>query len=290
MKKIILLVALLATVGFVNAQEGKQRILIEYLTDPATKSEAKYTDILRNNVLSGIDATKRLIVIDVDSEESLKIEESRRSSEMAMGDETARNSQIIKLGAHYILRGSLDKLTCTKEKKDDGKVYYKSTLEFTLKIIDTANGSMFASETYKIYGGGSLLGAGSTEEKAISGALSLVKGKMEDFINVYFPLEGNVVELNEVKKGKLKSCYVNLGADNGVAAGQYIKVSKVKMIAGTKSTLEVGSLKVEEVVAGTLSMCKVLKGGDEILEAFNKGEELVVVTTKDKGFLTGLGL
>ena len=67
-----------------------------------------------------------------------------------------------------------------------------------------------------------------------------------------------------------------------------LDVFEVKLIAGREAKTEIGSLRVEEVVAGDLSMCVVIKGGKEIMAAFRKGSEMRVLTKKDNA-LKNLG-
>lgn len=286
-KKLLLLVAFVAIVCTAGAQEGKKRMLVDYFTK-SSSVRANLADPVRNQVISGILKTNRLIVIDVDGEASLKIEESRRTSEEAMGDSAARLGETKKLGANYLLSGSVDLLSTEKkihENKDSGKktTYYVAALTFTLKVISVADGSVYASETYKVSGGGYLLGAGSTEQKAVDGAVSLVGDKMETFIDIYFPLIGEIAELKDAKKGKLNTCYITIGSVHGVAKGQYVEVSKITQIAGRTSTVVLGRMKIDSVVAEDLSECNVTKGGKEIYEAFQNGDKLVVKTIKDAG-------
>ena len=60
------------------------------------------------------------------------------------------------------------------------------------------------------------------------------------------------------------------------------------MIAGKEAEINVGNLKVDEVVAGDLSDCSVTKGGKEIMTAFKAGSELRIKTRKDSGFTSFL--
>ncbi len=287
MKKFLLfLVAVMTMVSTATAQEAKfekKRVLIDYFSRPNNPHTVKYVNQIRNQVISGISATKRLVVIDVDSESTLKIEESRRSSEAAMGDDVARTGEMKKLGANFALFGSLDGVVIEKKKTDDGKIFYTAKITVSLKAVNLGDGSTHVSETLAMVGGGSLLGAGSTPEKAISGAIGAIKGKMETFIDLHFPLLGKIVEVKDQKKGKLQSAYIDLGSLHGVSKGQYVVVSAVKTIAGRKSQVELGRMKVDEVVAEDLSLCKVTKNGEEMLKAFSDGQELVVKTIKDAG-------
>lgn len=281
MKKVFLMMIAVA-VGLTATAQGKERILVDYFTGPET-IKTNYIDGIRNQIIVGMQATNRLVFIDIDGEQSLKLEAERRTSEAAMGDKTARMGEMVKLGANYLLTGSVESVATAKKKDDDGTIYHDATVVFTIKVVNMKDGSLKSTKSYTKYGGGVLFGAGATEEKAITGAISLINDDMESFIDEHFPLNGAIVEVGEVKKKKLVDCYINLGEEHGVSKGQYVKVSLVKTIAGRKSKVAIGRMKVEEVVAADLSKCKVTKGGEEILKAHNDGGELLVETIKEAG-------
>ncbi len=286
MKKFILFLALFATVTSASADVEKKRLMVDYFQSSGL--ETKYVDAIRNQVITGIQKTGRMVIIDADSESSLKVEEARRSDEAAMGDATARMGEMQKLGANFLLNGNVDNITTERKKTDDGKIFYDSEVTFTLKFIDVETGSLHASVTVKKHGGGSLFGAGSTPEKAITGAISLIGDAMRRPIDQHFALKGTIAEMKESKKNKMISCYIDLGTGHGITKGQYVRVSKMTEIAGRRSKLEVGRLKVEIDVAEDLSECKVIKGGEELYTAFTAGDELVVETMKAGGLMGGL--
>ena len=131
---------------------------------------------------------------------------------------------------------------------------------------------------------------GSSRNEAVVSTLNRVKQSMDNFVNEYFKLSGTIVEMKEAnKKGdQAKSVYISLGSDSGMAKGQLLEVFEVKMIAGKEAEINVGNLKVDEVVAGDLSDCSVTKGGKEIMTAFKAGSELRIKTRKDSGFTSFL--
>lgn len=287
MKRFLLLLSLVMVTfsTSLQAQESnnleKKRVLVDYFSTLRNPMCQRYLGQVRNQVISGISATGRLVVIDVDSEETLKVEESRRMDKSAMGDELARVGEMKKLGANFGLFGSLDNIVVERKKTDDGKVYYNATISVTLKAVRVDNGSLHGSDIFSIYGGG--IGSGTTEDKAVTSAVSAIRGKMETFVDKYFPLNGTIVEVKEQKRGKLISCYIDLGTALGVSKGQYVKVMAIRSIAGRESKIELGRMKVEETIAADRSECKVTKNGDDIFEAFNAGDPLVIETIKDAG-------
>ncbi|MFR9671721.1 MAG: hypothetical protein SNI72_02295 [Rikenellaceae bacterium] len=278
MKRILLLFVCLAT--FFTASAQKEKLLIDYFT---FTSKAHFTNVsaIRNQIITGIQATSRLTVIDVDTEQSLKIEESRRMSEGALADYDIRMGEMKRLGADYLLSGNVDGVTVTRSesKSSDGKVtvMYSAKVAFTLKATNVADGSLRASETFSV--GSGLLGAEPSEANAGANSVKAISSKMRKFIDTHFALEASIVEMKEAKKNKMVSCYIDLGSDHGLASGQTLDVFRIQMIAGSESKIEVGSLKLEAVLAGDISECKVSKGGEEIYKAFQNGDKLVVRST-----------
>lgn len=280
MKKFFTLLTMLAIIGVANAQ--KERLLIDYFT-VSNRDDFTNASQMRNQVITGIQSTNRLICIDVDSEKTLVIEESRRYSESAMGDQTARIGEMKRLGANYVLSGNVDNITTEQHTSSyDNSIYYTAEITFTLKITKTEDGSLLGSESIRVSGGGLLSSRATTREKALSNTNSAIKTRMKRFVDVYFPLEGTIAEIKEEKKGKMISCYISLGSDHGIDNGQLLNVFRIQQIAGRASRIEIGKLKVETVVAGDLSDCKVSKGGDVILKAFASGDPIVVETAARK--------
>ncbi len=294
MKRLLLLVALVATVGAAVAQEGKAKMLVDYFTY-SSSTNGKYADAVRNQVIAGITDKNRLTVIDVDSEATLRIEAERRSQEQAMGDAANRNEIMRSLNATYALNGNVDHITVTRKRTDSGQTYYDAEVVYTLKVVNVADGTLKASKAFKSYGGGSLFSSGETSEKAIAGAITSIADDMHKFIDIHFPLSAKIVDLKEHKKGALKSCYVNLGSDHGISPGQYITVFHLKQIAGRETKVEIGRMKVDEVIAGDLCDCSVTKGGKEIYaiitDANGRGvDELALQTQEKAGMFGALGL
>ena len=264
----------------------KPVVLIDYFEAPKSVTAAGVTAV-RSAVIAGINQMNRVQLIDVETESSLNMEGIRRSKESAIADETARLGAIRTLGANYIIRGTVSNVSGEYHKTDNGS-YYNGNIVFSLSVVNVENGVTVGTKNITYAG---LTGnVGSTADEAIVSTLGRVKQSMDNFVNEYFKIKGTVVEMKETnKKGdKATSLYISLGSDSGISKGQKFNVYQVKMIAGVESQEEIGSLTVEEVVAPTLSQCKVTKGGKEIMTAFRNGVEIRVETRKD-GWLTDIG-
>ena len=284
MKKALLTLFLSSVCSIAFAQ--KSVVIIDYFTNTASvdKSDAS---MLRSKVIDGINAINRVNLIDVESEATLALEASRRNSEMALEDKTARAGVMKTLGANYAIYGSVSKMDADYKTSDSGS-YYVGNIAYSLTVINLENGTVLGTKSFTYTG---LTGnTGSSRNEAIVSTLNRVKQSMDNFVNEYFKLSGTIVEMKEAnKKGdQAKSVYISLGSDSGMAKGQLLEVFEVKMIAGKEAEINVGNLKVDEVVAGDLSDCTVTKGGKEIMTAFKAGNELRIKTRKDSGFTSFL--
>ena len=249
------------------------------VVDHFTSASCKKADLinLRNHVIAGIYETGNVNLIDLEAESTtLSIEANRRSSEYALADPTARIGEMKTLGANYVITGDASKIGADKKRTD----YYTGNVVFTLKVVNTEDGTIVGAEAYQysdIQGG-----SGSTADKAVYETLGKVKREMAVFVSKYFKAKGTIVEFGDMKNGKPKSCYINLGSTYGLAAGQELLVYEVKMIAGYQAQEVVGSIKVENIVAEGLSKCKITEGVNEILNAFQAGHEIIIEEKEKK--------
>ena len=283
MKKILTLVAALAVSVCAFAQ--KPVVVVDYFTSPSCTESG--VSALRSQVISGITETSRVNLIDVESEAALTLEASRRSSELALEDQTARMGAMKTLGANYIITGVASKIGADKKVTDEGRVYYNGNVVYSLKVMSAEDGTLVGAETYTY---ADLTGStGSTPEEAVVATLQKVNRAMKAFVSKYFKVEGLVVEMGEMKSGKAKNCYISLGTASGVVKGQKCEVFEVKSIAGRVAKTMIGVLQIEEVLAEDLSNCKFVSGAKEIVDAFQVGHELVIVTKEKKDILGEMG-
>ena len=280
MKKIF--ISLLGMCLCVSAFAQKPVVVVDYFT--TASCTAAGVSALRSQVIAGLSETNRVNLIDVETEASLTLEVGRRASELALEDQTARMGQMRVLGANYLISGVVSKMGADKKTMEDGKVYYTGNVVYSLKVVNAEDGTLIGAETYTY---ADLTGAtGSTPEEATVNTLKKAQRSMEVFVSKYFKVEGTVVEMGEMKGGKPKNCYISLGSEDGIEKGQRCEVFAVKRIAGREARTMVGVVVVDEVVAADLADCKFVSGAKEIVDAFQAGQELVIVT-KEKADILG---
>ena len=266
MKKMFIILVALCTCICAAAQ--KPVVVVDHFT--STTCKAGDLTNLRNQVITGIYETGSVTLVDIEAESTMAMEAERRSSELSLADETARIGVMKTLGANYVLTGTASKLGA--DKKREG--YYTGNVAFTLKVVNAEDGTIIGAETYQ-YSDLSA-GNGSSADGALYETLNKAKEAMVAFTSKYFKTMGEIVEIGEIKNGKPKTCYINLGASSGLKEGETFIVHELKLIAGIEGREEVGKVKIEAVVADGLSRCKITSGAEGILAAFRAGNELQV--------------
>lgn len=275
MKKFILTAVLSSFALIGMAQANKPVVTIEKFTG----NNASYVTELRNKVISAVQETGRVNVVDVTNEAALNAELERRKSELAMAD-AGRVNDMAALMANCILKGQLDNMTTTRKESRDSKgklnVSYSCNLKYTLTLVNAENGTVLKQQNFDVYG------TGATQQLAEQSALNLRVGPVKRFILNAFAVGGKVIAVDQSEKGKAKTVYIDLGKDDGVKKGQKMDVFKVIEIAGEKSNKNIGEIEVVEVMSASRSLCKVKKGADVILTEIEAGSTLPIETKEEK--------
>lgn len=267
MKKIFsLAIATMASLAVMAAGQ-KPVVYVEYF-DYAVNTVGEVNAVqVRNHVISALTSQHYIQVIDAAAQNSLSAEDARRSSEAALADPTSRLSEMKQLGANYILMGNVLNINVAKTVNDKGEVYYKTTMSYTVKAVDTETGTVIESKTYNYDGGGISMkfGYSKDEQQSVQDCFKFIDRDMVIFVTKNFPLKGYILESDYEldKKGKkMVSCYISLGSDDGLDEKTKFDVKLQKMIAGRVTASEIKvDLKVKEIVAGDLARCTV-SGGD----------------------------
>lgn len=146
-----------------------------------------------------------------------------------------------------------------------------ASINVTVNLKNVSTGVMEDSRTFNASGSDA-----ASEEKAVTQALINLSGIITDYYNEKFPVNASIIERGEVKKEKQKTVYIDLGTSLGAYEGQQFNIYSVKTIAGKEARIEIGRLKIEEVLGEELSLCKVTKGEKEVKTALDSGSTLVV--------------
>lgn len=279
-----LLIAMAVAIPFTSHADetkGKPNVLIDYFWRPAN-IPFSCAEQLRSYVIEGITSTNRVELIDVDSQDALSIEASRRESGVDAGDDADRMKVMSQQGANFLIQGRIASLNIEEKTTDDGGKYYTGQISYTLKVINPNDGKLILTKTLKH--GGELLNmeTSSTADEAVTKVCrNAVKGVVP-FIQEAFPLYGLLLECNEVKGDKVNSVYINLGTANGVAEKDRFEVCIVREIAGRKSTKTIGECEIAAVEGDDISSANIKKGNKEIKAAIDGGQTIVFKSVPKK--------
>lgn len=281
--KNLILTSIMSLAGLcAMGQANKPVITVEQFTG----SNSTQVETLRNKVISAIQQSGRVNVIDINNQTALNNEQERRRDERAM-DDAGRVDDMSQLMSNGLLKGSLDNITVTKKtgKSYDGKTTtsYTAVLKYTLTLVDAANGTVIAQKNLESSC------SGDTDGLAIQCALDVKISPVKRFIENAYAVGGKIIAADEKDAKKVKTVYIDLGSNDGLNKGQKMEVFKEIDIAGEKSKKLIGEIQIQEVMGASRSLCKVTKGGDVILTELEAGASLPIETKEQKSnFFKGM--
>lgn len=290
-KSVLAVIAFVTTMGTfaANAQEettSKPNVLIDYFWGTAGVEDAT-VDQLRSYVIEGIRDTKRVDLIDVETQSSLRLEKSRREAGVDADGDMDRLKTMQQAGANYIISGQVNSIAIEENTLDSGSKYYKAVLNYTLKCINPNDGKLVHSQSFKY--GGELLNteSGDTPEEATMKACRSAKKDVGKFVDACFPVVGTVLEIDQVKKDEVKTCFISLGSAAGVNTKDRFSFNISREVAGRKSLKEIGEGVVTNVEGDDISVVEVKKGGKELKAALDGGQTIVVKSMVKKESILG---
>lgn len=233
MKKIFIFAA--ATLMSLSTMAGKKTVIAVGEFESVSAVSHTVEEKVQQNVISGLSAVNHLQMLE--SQDGL--------------------------GADYLINGNVLSYNVTRIIKEDGSVWWKTTMSYSLDVTNLKDGTK-VSKTFKYDGSDGLLnvkyGYSQDENASNEAVFNYIPKDMKIFAAETFPLSGQVVESDYTldKKGKLTQCYITLGSEDGVSEKSKFEVLLGKVVAGrtTTSKAEV-TLQVVEIVAGDLARCKV---------------------------------
>ena len=284
MKKLIMLVALMATIAVGNAQNVPENMVqnvsvmemsytvkeapksavgtvvgavLDVLADQTTTEEPGYSDALRASVIMALSNVRRFKVTD--------------GLQVAPNDAT-----------NFIVDGTINYISITRElklasnKKDKIPQFY-AQISLTLNIKDVTTGTVLNSQVFEVNKTG--WSWVNSTDTAIKNALETLRKRLEKYYNTAFPYTAHILERGMEKKDKLKELYIDLGAMHGLREGTHFDVYLLGNIGGKETRKQIGRLRVKSVEGDEVSLCKVSSGGKEIKAAIDELQQLLIVST-----------
>lgn len=89
-------------------------------------------------------------------------------------------------------------------------------------------------------------------------------------------VDGKIASVNEIKKDKAESVFINVGYAQELGKGDTFKVYQAVNVGSNSGMTQIGTIAITEVQGQHLSLCKVKKGEREILSAIQNGSQLIV--------------
>lgn len=246
----------------------------EFKNECSTKPE--YVAQLRNAVIQSLIGSQRINIFTPDADMLQTMEERRRNSSNFVADDLEMMRELERKGANSIVTGSLDGVSISSKTNDKGEKTYTAIISITIRAIDPQNGQVIESVSLKY--GEPVLGlfgaSGKSEDAAVQKAMNEVSAW--HLIEAVAPLHGRILELEKVNKKKLETLYIDLGSEVGVGRGHTFAIMLQRKIGEMDSKTRIGTIEVVEVQGPKVSLCKVKKGKEEILDAYNKNQDLCV--------------
>lgn len=260
---------------------------------------------VRNAVMSTLSRSNRLIILDAEGETIANNEEIRRTQEtVTAGNDPSsdRMGAILRLGAQYYLIITPDEISHTTEK---GEKYTtaKCKITVTIKAVEISEESKVLDTKQMTFSGSDY---NNNENEAFKEALGQITDKgdvlkqnpISQFVEANFPIEGQVVEIDQVKSkkqvdsqdekfgnSKVLTLYINAGSDHGVTKSTKFVVYREKTVAKRIAFEPIGELSADNIQAGDLTLCKVTKGGEQIYWCDKEGTKMKVKSRPKKDYL-----
>ena len=301
MKKLILFSALFAFAAVANdavyAQEGTDPTKETVIIDPFTMTESTYSvvrDNIRSAVITGLANVGRFDIVDVLADDRVSQLFANRKAEDVVNDQnwaTESQAQYKALGANKLIKGQIELLREYTTRNDEGKTVYNSEVNFTLQVFNLNDGSVAGSESYK-YDDLSL----SSYTDAFNSIARKASKDMTKFCNKFFKIESYILELGETdKKGTLASVWISGGKNVGFSNGTIFLVKAEQNVGSKPQLITIGQIKAQSV-EDEVTLCVVTdkKTGIAIMDAFNNGKKMQVISDRKRGdgtttILRGLG-
>lgn len=277
----LILLSLFVSASVVLAQAPEKPVVavLNFKYSARNSEIVQYVTGVQNQVESGVLATGRFVVVERGAIDQLQGEiQTQEVLSEAQVAELGRT-----LGAKYVFLGSLDQASTEPVfRETDGqrkRVGFKATIVFQLKLVDVESTQIIASEQVST-GQTGLFGYRETEGAAITDAIGTISGQVELFIAKNLPVIIDIIQITQTDKKGREAVLLEIlaGSDAGLKDRDRIEVVAIteREIRGRKieTRTPIGELRVEQVTGPETAICKVMKGGDVILQKFNAGEDI----------------
>lgn len=269
MNKSTLLMILLVAGSLTGFSQPDNRAVVG-VAKFTSEVESPFCSSVAEKVVQTVTNTKRFIVVDRTSYDKIKEELEFQKTE-AFIDSKNTAEQGVAVAAQYMIIGHLIKMNIYTMKNPDGTVNgYKASTAFTLKVNDVASGITTEAESFQT----SVSPLAASKEQAVNQALQSVEPALESYFKKTFPVNVKILKLLEVKNNSVKTILIDGGQSKGIGEGDEFTVEHIETLEGKPYPTPIGLAKVVKLSGTDFAECKIIKGGDEILERFNAAQNI----------------
>ncbi len=269
----------------------KESVIIDFFAR-SRAVPVQYVEVFRSAVMAGFADRGRHNIIDAEASRALTANvpgSGLTTPEGALADQAAylaeRAPQVAETGARYLITGAVADYAFahvdipSRDSKKPPIPGFSSTFRVVISAYDLVTGQQLPDELY------TLTASAPLAADADLAALTKVRSSMEYYINKNFKFETIILQLGPTdKKGRVGELYINCGTDMGVKNGDLFIVWEEVPIGGVMTRQKVGKLRVNSVQNPTVSKCKMNKGDEEIISAFQAGRTLICVSDSEALF------
>ena len=267
---------------------GKATVIVDYFYagSHVSRNDYGWIDMLRNDIIKELIGTGRVSVVDAASVSDLNyIPQGYNENSV-----TSRLRTLKSHGGRYVVLGDIEyvdiqRINTTNSRavrsRDNSNNVYDARIGYNLRLIDIATGEILGQTIADPKDGSVRM---STPEKSMESVTGRAATEMRRILIDGIAITGQMLQVldTKVKKGveEAKTVALNVGSDNGAAAGVKFDVFTTRYIAGHKVSDKIGKVKITEVKGSDISYAIVKDGGSKILEAMRNGDKLTIKSSK----------
>lgn len=285
----LLLLLLICNAFILKAQDAAQApqkdiVVVDLFARNRTVPMA-YAEDVRQQVMAAFADRGRQIVVDAATSGALAQPQGNwgfvdPTTAAANRNEFLQNRmQVMRdAGARYVVTGAIadykfEHITLPAVGKNPPTPGFRATFQVIISAYDLKTGKQIPDRLC------TLKADARVAEDADKMAISTLRGQLLFYIDNSFKFETTILQLGDADSRKgVREVYIHSGSDMGVRNGDLFLVYEEIPIGGVFTRQNIGKLRVNDVENPSVAKCKITKGNDEIVKAFNEGRVLICIS------------
>lgn len=271
MKKMLLLVILLASATFAHSQADDRIVL--GVAKFTSEVDNPFVDAVAEKVVQIVTNTHRFVVVDRTSYDKIKEELEFQKTE-AFLDSKNTVKQDVALAAQQMIVGHVVKMNIYTIRNTSGGISgYKASASFTLKVNDVETGMVTEAQSFQT----TESPIAASKEQAVNQSLVSLDESLYDYIAKTFPVKVKILKVLETKKDNATKVLIGGGKAYGLKEGDVLLVEAIEILDGMPYPTQIGEIKVTSLAGENFAECKVTKGGKSIASQIAANSEVQCV-------------